>query len=140
MNLNELKEKIYEYLFVQDNPLKAELTGGLHYVENLNDPGDVSYPYGVYSFITGSIDRDSKDKWYDPILVIDLYDHKDQSSRPISAIGKKLRERIDEAEAQLTLTNYYVLSIDLTNTPVEERTTIQSWHHRQRYRIQLQTK
>jgi hypothetical protein len=138
--LTEIKTAIYDFLYIQANAFKTALPGGLHYVENdEKKPQNIVYPYGVYSFVTGTYERDTGTKFENPIVQIDIYDNQSNADRA-SDVGEKLDARFDDSESSITMTNYYVLGVDRISPPRETKTFMRRWHHSRDYKIQLQKK
>lgn len=139
MHLNEIKESIHNFLYVQDNPFKNVLPGGLWYVSNPKKPKDVVYSYGIFHFMPGDYDSDSMDEYENPVVRISLFDDADTPDN-ISDAGEKLDARFNNSQNLITIPSYYVLSIDRISPPNEFQTHLKRWQHIRDYKIQLQLK
>ncbi|MBK7979248.1 MAG: hypothetical protein IPK06_04395 [Ignavibacteriae bacterium] len=139
MLLNEIKQSVYNFLMVDENPFKNVLLGGLHYVHNDLDPDDVIYPYGIYNFAGGNYDGDSCTDLEFPILRITMYDNNDSSYR-ISDCGEKLDTRLNNCQMNLVFNSYYSLSVRRVSPPIETKTVLNNWQHSRSYKLKLQRK
>lgn len=139
MLTNEIKQTVYNFLMVEDNPFKTAMLGGLFYIENDLDAKDVIYPYGVYNFAGGTYEGDSCNDLEFPILRVTLYDDNKSSFR-ISDCAEKLDARLNNCQMDLTFENYYSLSVRRVSPPIETKTVLGNFQHSRSYRLKLQRK
>jgi len=134
---NDLKQKIFDLLVGSDNAFKTAIGGRLYYFENTDTT--ITYPYVVYQVVSGDLDRDSGTKYEDVVIQFSIYSNN-LSSSEVNDIGKELDDLFNECENNLSLTNWYVLSVDRITVPREIRTLLNNWQWSADYKIQLQKK
>ncbi len=137
MKLDQLKSAVIGLVLGTTNDFNTAIAGEFYYVENPLDYDKVKYPYGVYQFVSGSVDRDTATKFDEIIMQVTIYDDNSSSSN-VTALGNKFDALFDECEASLTLTNYIVLGVDQISEPREMKTLNGNWQWSKDYKIQLQ--
>lgn len=137
MKLDELKGAIIDFVLGTTNAFKTAIASEFYYVENPLDADKVIYPYGVYQFVSGNVDRDTATKFDEIIMQVTFYDD-DSSSAIVTDLGNKFDALFDECEDDLDLDSYTVLGVDQASEPREMKTLNGNWQWSKDYKIQLQ--
>lgn len=129
---------VYNRLMASTNDFKTAIGSELFFGQNPRKPADVVYPYCVAYFVGGTLERDSATKYEKPVMRFVIFDDSEAQTK-IFDVAEKLDTRLDESEANLTMTGFSVLSIDrispLTDAVKDE---INNWRLPIDYRIHLQ--
>lgn len=136
MSSNNVKKAIYDFLL--SKTAITDLIGTkLFFAYNPNET--LVYPYMVYKFIGGSLDRDSGTKWEKQIVSFTIYDNEASSAR-ISDIADALDSVFDECEKSgFTITDLTVIAVDRITTKTNlTKSDLDNWSLSLDYEIEYQ--
>lgn len=138
MQPEEIRKGLNTLLMGATNNFKTAIGSELYFGQNPRKPADVIYPYVVYYFIGGELDRDSATKYEKPVVRFTIYDNS-VSQTKIFEIAEKLDNQLDDKEASAIMTGFKVLSIDRI-TPITDAALNENdnWFLPINYRIHLQ--
>ncbi len=135
MDSNELKQLVYNRISA-DAAIKAAIGDEFYFTINPKDTP--VYPYIVYKFIAGELERDSLTKYESHIVSFVIYDNSGSTKR-ISEIAGLLDSVFDECEAELSGVSFTVLSVDrITPLTIIAKSDLDNWMLDVDYEIQIQ--
>lgn len=114
IDIQKLKEAIFKFLVTDTNSFKTAI--GAEFFDTINTrlAKDVVYPYCVYQFLPGQIDRDNATKYEKPVIRFSLFDDSG-SAKDLTNLASLLDARFDECENSLgtsgTVTGMKILDV-----------------------------
>lgn len=135
-----LKNAIWSFLYDNYAEVKALLAGGFYHARNNREEKDVVYPYGIFTAVAGSLERDSMYKWEKPIIQISIYDDSDTSTSA-STIMSLIDTKFDDSEKTFTVPGQGVVDvsrISIIRVEPEDLGDQEHWHVNADYQLDLQ--